>query len=184
MVKKILAILILSLIVLVNSTSAFAAENYAGSSAALLKTVSEKAPDSRAKILKEFLEKYDSPLAPFSEDFVSIADKYDLDWKLVAAISGVESTFGKQIPINSYNGWGWGIYGDNMIRFSSWTEAIETISKGLRTNYINKWGAKDVYAIGAFYASSPTWASRVTYFMNSIDNFKDQKLATNLSISL
>jgi len=107
-----------------------------------------------------------------------------LDWKLVAAISGVESTFGQQIPYESFNGWGWGIYGDNVIRFSSWKQGIETVSQGLRTNYIDKWGARDVYEIGALYAASPTWAQRVDYFMGKISEFKDQKLAQSLSISL
>ncbi len=172
------------IITLSNSDNVYAAEISAGSSAALLKPLSEKAPDSRAKILKDFLEKYNSPLVPFAADFVEIADKYDLDWKLVAAISGVESTFGQQIPYDSFNGWGWGIYGTNMIRFSSWTEGIETVSEGLRTNYINKWRATDVYEIGRFYAASPTWAQRVSYFMKKIDEFKDQKLAQSLSISL
>jgi len=167
-----------------NVPSVYAAEIAAGSSAALLKPVTKKVPDSRTKILGEFLGKYNSPLAPFAADFVEIADKYNLNWKLVAAISGVESTFGHQIPYESFNGWGWGIYGDNMIRFSSWTEGIETVSEGLRTSYIDKWGAKDVYEIGRFYAASPTWAQRVSYFMRKIDEFKDQRLAVSLSISL
>ena len=162
----------------------FAQELQAGSSAALLKPIAEKESDSRTKILREFLQQYDSPLAPFANDFVKIADKYELDWKLVAAISGLESTFGKQIPNNSFNGWGWGIYGDNTINFSSWKEGIETVSEGLRTNYINKWGARNVWEIGKLYASSPTWAQRVNYFMNKIDEFKTLKLANNLSISL
>jgi hypothetical protein len=129
------------------------------------------------------LEKYNSPLVPYAGTFVETADKYNLDWKLVAAISGVESTFGREIPDASFNGWGWGIYGDNMIRFSSWNEGIETISQGLRTKYIDKWGAKDVYEIGRFYAASPTWAQRVEYFMNSIEEYRNLSMA-NLSISL
>ena len=168
----------------ITSNNVFAAEFSAGSSAALLKPIGEKTPDSRVKILKDFLGQYNSPLVPNAGDFVEIADKYNLDWKLVAAISGVESTFGHQIPYQSYNGWGWGIYGDNMIRFSSWTQGIETVSEGLTTNYLNKWGAKDVYEIGRFYASSPTWAQRVEYFMRKIDEFKNQKLAVSLSLSL
>ena len=112
------------------------------------------------------------------------ADKYNLDWKLVAAISGVESTFGQQIPYSSYNGWGWGIYGDNLIRFSSWTECIETVSKSLREDYADKWKAEDVYQIGRLYASSPTWASRVTYFMNNIQEFALSNSKDSLSLSL
>ncbi len=182
--KIFIVILIFSLVISIGKTEAYAQELSARSSAVLLKTPIQKTPDSRAKILKEFLEQYNSPLVPYAQDFVEIADNYNLDWKLVAAISGVESTFGKQIPYNSYNGWGWGIYGDNMIRFASWTEGIEIVSEGLRTNYLNKWGAENVYEIGRIYAASPTWAQRVTYFMNKIDEFKDKKLVENLSISL
>ena len=181
--KILIVISALFFIILINSKNVHAQENYAGSSAALLKPQNEKAPDSRATILKEFLGQYNSPLEPFASDFVEIADKYNLDWKLVAAISGVESTFGQQIPNESHNGWGWGIYADNMIRFSSWKQGIQTVSEGLKTNYIDR-GAKDVYEIGRFYAASPTWAQRVDYFMRKIDELKDQKLATSLSLSL
>ena len=178
-----IAISILFLL-LTNVGEIHAAENSSGSSAALLKPEPISYFDNRAKILGEFLKQYDSPLVPHTDDFVKYADKYSLDWRLVVSISGVESTFGKAIPYNSYNGWGWGIYGNNIIRFSSWTEGIQTVSKGLRENYINKWGAEDVYEIGRFYAASPTWGSRVTYFMEQIDKYKNQKLANNLSISL
>src|SRR3990167_6131786 len=175
--KYLIGILILLITSLAITPKTFAVENSAGSSAALLKLPVQKETDSRTRILREFLKQYNSPLVPFAQDFVSIADKYSLDWKLVAAISGVESTFGKQIPYESYNGWGWGIYGTNMIRFASWTEGIETVSEGLRTNYLNKWGAKDVYQIGRYYAASPTWAQRVSFFMRKISDFKDHKLA-------
>lgn len=182
--KNIFILIFLSILIMTKTSNVYAQEFAAGSSAALLKPLAEKASDSRAKILKNFLEQYNSPLVPFAQDFAAIADKYDIDWKLVVAISGVESTFGQQIPNESFNGWGWGIYGDNIIRFSSWSEGIETVSQGLRTNYINKLGTNDVYEIGRLYAASPTWAQRVDYFMRKIDEFKDQKLAQSLSISL
>jgi len=181
--KIFIVALTLSILFLKNISPVYAQEFSAGSSAALLKDVNQNLSDSRARVLREYLEKYNSPLVPYAGTFVEEADKYNLDWKLVAAISGVESTFGKEIPEDSYNGWGWGIYGDNMIRFSSWTEGIQTISEGLRTKYMDKWGAKDVYEIGKYYAASPTWAQRVEYFMNSIEDYKNLSLA-NLSISL
>lgn len=131
----------------------------------------------RAAVLYNFLEGYNSPLKNYSRNFVEDADKYNLDYRLLVAISGVESTFAKQLPYNSYNAWGWGIYGNNMIRFSSYPEAIATISKTLRENYIDQWGAKNVYQIGRFYAASPTWAQRVVYFMGKIED-------SNLQFSL
>ena len=181
--KVFIVTLALSLVLLINNTNVYAQELTVGSSAVFLKPVTQETTDSRVRILREFLEKYHSPLVPYAGTFVKTADKYNLDWKLVAAISGVESTFGNEIPDKSFNGWGWGIYGDNMIKFSSWTQGIETVSEGLRTKYINKWGAQDAYSIGRFYAASPTWAQRVTYFMNEIEEYRILSLA-NLSISL
>lgn len=140
--------------------------------------------DRRVAILYTFLSGYNSSLKEYSFDVVKAADKYDLDWRLLPAISGVESTFGRQIPENSYNAWGWGIYGNNIIRFASYPDAIETISKGLRENYIDRWGAKNTYQIGRFYAASPTWAQRVVYFMEKIDSSYDINNAADLPITL
>ncbi len=140
--------------------------------------------DYRADILRGYLNQYNSPLADNAEDFVKYADMYDLDWRFVAAISGVESTFGHQIPANSYNGWGWGVYGGNVTRFTSWEDGIETISKGLRENYMDKWGATNVYEIGSIYAASPTWAQRVEGFMYQIQvySLKNPRNALSLTI--
>lgn len=160
------------------------ADNSSGPSASLQTIIPKESEDSRVKILKSFLEKYDSPLTGFATEFVENADRYNLDWRLVAAISGLESTFGKFIPYNSYNGWGWGVYGDNVIRFSSWNDGIQTVSKGLRENYIDKWGAENIYQIGRLYAASPTWASRVSYLMNKIQEYALSSSKDSLSLSL
>ncbi|RJQ36987.1 hypothetical protein C4559_04660 [Candidatus Microgenomates bacterium] len=166
------------------AASMSAAPKIAGNSANIEIKSNPIADDNREKILKKFLEKYNSPLKPVAKTFIAEADKNKLDWRLVAAISGVESTFGKEIPYNSYNAWGWGIYGDNMIRFSSFDEGITVISKGLRDRYIDSWGAKDVYQIGRYYAASPTWAQRVDYFMQKMEEFAINNPENALSLSL
>lgn len=165
-------------------SAVFAEQKASGSSAQIELPEKNYVPDYRVKILENYLKQYNSPLVSEAPTFVKYADEYGIDWKLVPAISGVESTFGQQIPYGSYNGWGWGIYGSNMIYFSSWDEAIKTISQGLRQNYMDKWGASDVYQIGRFYAASPTWASRVSYFMASINEFELRNPQSTLSLSL
>lgn len=125
--------------------------------------------DKRATILKDYLAKHNSPLEDSAQDFIDAADQYGLDWKLVVSISGVESTFGKYIP-GGFNGWGWGVYGNNAIYFKSWREAIFTISKGLRENYVDK-GYAEPYSMNRLYAASPKWGKNVTFFMNSIEKF-------------
>lgn len=164
----------------------FAYDKVAASSAAFVTVASEsvKPIDNRAQILHDYLVRQNSPFANSADTFVAEADKYNLDWKLVAAISGLESGFGKQIPPYSYNGWGWGVYGDHVMYFNSWDDAITTISQGLRENYINKLGTDNVYSIGHIYAASPTWAVRVEHFMNDIDRYATQWTPTTLSVSL
>ena len=142
-----------------------------------------RADDNRAQILRGYLEKRNSPLAPYAEDFIIEADKNNIDWRLVAAISGLESSFGVHIPVDSYNGWGYGVYGNNVRRFESWEDGIAVVSKALRDDYMNKWGARTVPEIGRIYAASPTWAVRVQYFLNDIDAFAEEK-PTTIALSL
>lgn len=125
--------------------------------------------DPKAEILAKYLAKYNSPLQYHAQDFIDAARVYGLDWKLVPAIAGVESTFGKFTP-GGFNGWGWGVYGTQTIYFTSWREGIFTVSKGLKENYINK-GLTNPYAMNKIYAVSPHWGWKVTYFMNDIDRF-------------
>lgn len=134
--------------------------------------IEAKQLDKQAQILAAYLHTHNSPLEYHAQDFIDAAKQYNLDWKLVAAISGVESTFGKQIP-GGYNGWGWGVYGNQAIYFNSWTEAIYTISQGLRENYIDK-GYTEPYSMNRIYAASPFWGSKVRYFMQDIDKFASQ----------
>jgi hypothetical protein len=182
--KKLIVLFFLTLVFAFNTHVVSAQERASASSARITTADSETNDDYRIKILKSYLEKHNSPLAQEAANFVKYADEYNLDWKFVAAISGLESTFGQQIPYNSYNAWGWGIYGDNMIRFNSWEEGIQTISQGLREKYMDKWGAQDVYQIGSLYASSPTWAQRVSYLMDNIEDYALKNPKDTLLLSL
>ena len=140
--------------------------------------IQAKKLDNRAVILTKYLAKYNSPLQYHAQDFIDAAKTYDLDWKMVVSIAGVESTFGKHIP-GGYNGWGWGVYGTQAIYFESWKDGIYTVSKGLREGYLNK-GLTDPYSINRVYAASPTWGKNVTYFMNDLEKFAKEFEAQNL----
>lgn len=142
--------------------------------------IEAKKLDPRALILRDYLAKYDSPLQYQAQDFIDAADTYDIDYKLVPAIAGVESTFGKAIP-GGYNAWGWGVYGDQAIYFDSWRNGIFTVSQGLKQNYIDK-GLTDPYTINRVYAASPAWGAHVTYFLNDLNKFEanyNHQLAVN-----
>lgn len=173
--KRILFVIIFLLIFAGFTSSASAVDKEAGASATLkLKVVEaeELEPDLRGVKLRQYLESHNSPLAEFADVFVYEADKYNLPWNLIVAITGVESTFGKHIPYNSYNAYGWA---NGAYYFSSWEESIAVVSQTLREKYYNQ-GANTVEKIAPIYAPlSSTWASKVRFLMNQIDKYLPQE---------
>ena len=124
--------------------------------------------DLRVNRLENFLEKHSSPLSPYAQNFIWYADTYNIDWRLVPAISGVESTFAKRYPWGSYNAYGWA---NGKYNFSSWDHSIEVVTKTLREKYYDK-GAGNIGKIARRYAPpSNTWGRNVKFFMNKIDSF-------------
>lgn len=131
--------------------------------------VEVKTLDPRAVILRDYFAKYNSPLEDYAQDFIDASDKYNVDWKLVPSIAGVESTFGQQIP-GGFNDWGWGVYGTQAIYFKSQKDGIYTVTQAMRTNYLNR-GLTTPYEMNSSYASSGAWGGHVAFFMNDLENF-------------
>jgi hypothetical protein len=129
-----------------------------------------KTADIRVANLKFFFRKYESVLYDKSEYIVKMADQYKLDYRLIPAIAMQESGLCKHIYENSYNCWGWGIYGDKVTRFGSYEEAIETISRGLKLYYVDK-GLTTPEAIMRKYTppSTGSWAFGVNFFLKAIE---------------
>ena len=125
--------------------------------------------DARSEIIKEYLEANNSPLSPYADFIVSAADRYGLDFRLLSAIAQKESGLCRVIPEGSHNCWGWGIHSEGTLGFDSYEEAIETVSKGLKENYIDL-GYVTVEEIMEKYAhpSSTTWAEGVSFYMNQM----------------
>lgn len=126
--------------------------------------------DARPQIVKKYLLNYHSPLAPYADFIVQIADKYSLDFRLVTAIAQQESNLCKIIPPESYNCWGWGIHSKGTLGFNSYEEGIETVSKGLREEYLDK-GYITVSDIMSKYTpqSNGSWANGVSSFMSEME---------------
>lgn len=139
----------------------------------------EKTIKEQIETLTLFLGKYNSPLAPYAKVFVEEAYKNEIDWRLVASISGVESTFGRAIPVNSYNAYGWN---NGNYSFQSWEDGISVVSRTLNEKYSQKWGAQTPYEIGRYYAASPTWAQRVSYFKDKIEEFTPKPVDLSLTL--
>lgn len=144
----------------------------------------EKTINTRVATLENFLEKQRSPLASKAAEMVAAADKYQFDWRLLPAIAGKESSFGKKIPWNkeeqksSYNAWGWGIYGDKTLNFSSFEEAVEKIAEGLQNEYFDKGYITIDTMMNKFAPSSNgSWARDVKAIMEQIISEEKQNVS-------
>lgn len=125
--------------------------------------------DARIEMVKQFFQKYKSPLEPFAENVIEAADKYSLDFRLIPSIAMQESNLCHKIIKDSYNCWGFGIYGKKVTRFTSYPEAIETVSKTLANKYIGL-GLETPEQIMTKYtpSSDGAWAFSVNHFMEKL----------------
>jgi len=125
--------------------------------------------DARVELVRNFFQRYNSPLTPFAQNVVDNADKYSLDYRLIPAIAMQESNLCKKAPADSYNCWGFGIYGKQVTKFSDYTTAIETVSKTLSQNYKDQ-GLETPEQIMSRYTpgSNGSWANGVNQFMDQL----------------
>lgn len=102
----------------------------------------------RAEKIRAYYGKHNLPLMHEAEHFVTAADKYDIDWRLVAAIGFIESTGGKfACSTATYSAFGWG---SCKINFDSYAESIDVISKNLgghNPNTAQYYAGKDIRGI-------------------------------------
>lgn len=128
--------------------------------------------DGRAKIVQDFFKGYNSTLVNYGQLFITVADKYKLDWRLLPAIAMQESNGGRKAIKETYNPFGYGIYTGLTIRFSSWEEGIERVGRALREDYLDK-GLNSPAQIMAKYtppslASGGGWAKGISSFMQEL----------------
>ncbi len=166
--RKLIATIILSGILFLSAPSIYA-ENISGDSAGMIlsfkisqKDMADMEEYKTKRAIKSLLQKYNSPLVSDVDAFYNTCQKYKLDCYLLPSIAGLESFFGTYIIPGSFNAFGWG---RGVIPFKNWSTAIDAVGKGLKENYMDKWGATSVDEIGQIYCEGNTWASRVTWFM-------------------
>lgn len=123
--------------------------------------------DSRFIILGAYLREKNSPLADHVWEFILTSDSYQIDWRLLPAISGLESNYGKRIIPGSFNAYGWG---GGYIRFKSWPESIRYLAAQMRERYYNR-GLWEPERIGLIYAPpNPSWGKLVRRLMEEISS--------------
>lgn len=125
--------------------------------------------DARAEIIRSYLRRYKSPLAPYAKYIVEVADEVGIDFRLITAIAQQESNLCKFIPEGTYNCWGWGIHSRGTLGFDSFEEGIRIVSTGLKKEYINK-GYTTPQEIMSKYTplSNGSWAYGVSTFLEDM----------------
>ena len=126
--------------------------------------------DARVELVRAYLESYRSPLEPLAQFIVDTADKHGLDYRLTTAIAQQESNLCRYIPAGSYNCWGWGIHSQGSLGFASFEEGIETVSAGLKKNYIDMGYVTPDEIMKKYTPLSPgTWAIGVNKFLADME---------------
>lgn len=116
--------------------------------------------DNRVNILSAFLERYKSSMD--AKELITASDKYGLDWRLLPAIAGVESTFCRNYIHNCF---GW--------NKDKTPASPDRVARGiiLEKPYA-KWNKDrtNIYllAVPYNYAHPEEWTKKVNFFMGKI----------------
>src|SRR3989344_4792024 len=131
---------------------------------------SVKTADARAEILRQYLAHYNSVLEQYAGLIVAVSDQYDFDYRWLVAIAMQESTLCKFIPEDSFNCWGWGIYGDKVTRFDSYEEAIRRIAPQFKQIFLKDNHTKDPFKVMKTYTppSDGSWAEGISQFFTDL----------------
>lgn len=130
-----------------------------------------KTADARPEIIRQYLNKYESPLEPYSNLIVNLSDQYNFDYRWLVAIAQQESGLCLHIPENSYNCWGWGIYGDKVTRFDSYEDALRRIAPQFTKIFLKGSHSLDPAEVMKTYTppSDGSWANGVSTFFDNLD---------------
>lgn len=112
--------------------------------------------------VRSFLNSYNAPIAKNAEDFVRAAEMYGIDYRLLPAISIIESGGGKKV-FKPYNPFGWGTRG-----YKSFTSAIYDVSRGMSV-YYSKGLVQPEQIAQKYNPVTPTqWAYKARFLMNKM----------------
>jgi len=149
------------------------------SSSMLVTTVIES-EDARAQLIAQFLERHKSPMQPYDfygKKLVEIADRYQIDFRLLPAIAMQESNLCKnQNPGAPKNCLGFGIHKSGTLDFDSYEAGFERAGRELKAYYIDK-GLLTVEQIESKYtpSSNGSWANSVNQWMAEM-RFDDRQM--------
>ena len=125
--------------------------------------------DARPMLIKKYLEKYNSPMAPYSDLIFQISEDYGFEYYWIVAIAQQESNLCKKAPENSYNCWGYGVHKKGTLRFDGYEIAIKSYAEYLKREYFDK-GLNTPELMMKKYcpSSNGSWANGVNQFIEEL----------------
>jgi hypothetical protein len=121
--------------------------------------------DPRLVKLQSFFGAADAPVGQVAHVFLAVADRWELDWRLLPSLSVVESSGGKAAPHNNLFGW------DNgRARFRSLADSIQAVASRLGQSRLYK--DKDLDTVLWTYNPDLDYARRVKSVMRRIAPFQ------------
>ncbi|MFA4827127.1 MAG: hypothetical protein WC596_02620 [Candidatus Shapirobacteria bacterium] len=127
--------------------------------------------DARPEIIRKYLERYKSPLLPYSDLIFELSKTYGFEYYWIVAIGQQESNLCKKIPEDSFNCWGYGIHSRGTLRFESYEMALKSFAEYLKTQYFDK-GLNTPELIMRKYcpSSNGSWAHGVQQFIDEMES--------------
>lgn len=127
--------------------------------------------DARPVIIKKYLEKYKSPLAPYADLIYKVSKDYGFEYYWIVAIAQQESNLCKKAPEDSFNCWGYGIHKKGTLKFDNYKLSIRSFAEYLKREYFDK-GLNTPELMMEKYCpnSNGSWAKGVWQFINEMEN--------------
>lgn len=125
--------------------------------------------DARPILIKKYLERYNSPLVPYSNLIFEVSQTYNFPYYWIVAIAQQESNLCKKVPSESHNCWGYGINSAGTLKFDNYEIAIRSFAEYLKREYFDK-GYDTVEKIMEKYCphSNGSWAFGVNQFIEEL----------------
>ena len=125
--------------------------------------------DARPMLIKKYLEKYKSPLLPYSDLIFELSESYGYEYYWIVAIAQQESNLCKKIPEGSHNCWGYGIHKSVTLKFDNYEIALKSYAEYLKRQYFDK-GLNTPELIMKKYCpgSNGSWANGVNQFIEEL----------------
>lgn len=151
-------------------------------------TTAMQTDDARALLVTNFLKRYNTgnrklnhPLVPeeyYGQFFVELADKHEIDFRLIPAIAMQESNLCKVTPkvrgangeiLESYNCLGFGVHSRGTLTFPNFEANFERAARELKAYYIDQGRTTPEQIMKKYTPSSPgTWAASVNQWMTEM----------------